>query len=424
MSHRLDNPSESLSRATQALRNSSLRQDALDRAEDAILAHVPVRSKTPSRLLLWAAGFGAAALAAAFVLMPAQTSAAEMMRIAAKGDIGLRHMRTFRVEPNGKLLLTSESFTDGAQTRMIDAYGNQYAYGKGRIEILHAEGGVTVERQPRKPEMMNAPSATELLKINFGQHPKISLEKDVLWEGRNVDRHTIDTDNVDGRGKTLRLHLTMVSDPESDRPLEMRAKMEGFQASVTRWDYPASNPGLLKLPIPKGTPVFDLNEQRAEILEAVASKGRRATVGGQSVELLQLWADATGRATAIARADYAYPYDHGLEIEGMKLATEPKSEPFSGRYAIVKPHLAKGRPIQLFTVYRTGNHQGVKFADSVTVRLPVFRGEKLLGYARFKDVPVHRAWSVPFLLEPMNQPFWLPNNGGNEGQETVAAEES
>ena len=142
-------------------------------------------------------------------------------------------------------------------------------------------------------------------------------------------------------------------------------------------------------------------------MTALSGSGPTTIVAGKKVELLQLWVDGGGQACAIARADYAYPVNFGVEIDDLQLNTGPVKVSQSTHYLHVAPADYEGHAVQLFFTDRAGNAGPVKFNDHVTVRVPVFDGDSFQGYARFENVPVHRAWSVYSLLRPRNVPFWL-----------------
>ena len=107
--------------------------------------------------------------------------------------------------------------------------------------------------------------------------------------------------------------------------------------SVTFWDYPA--PGSVDFHVPIGplTRVYDLPAERALVMEARKRPGLKAEIGGQAVELLQVWGGRDGNAGALVRAEYSYPEDYSLQIEGFDTGFRPEKPPFSGQYMVHEP---------------------------------------------------------------------------------------
>ncbi len=405
--------------ATQELRSAMIVPTALVRAEARILARMKPR-RAPGRALLWAAGFTAAGAIAFFVLAPTRSYAAELRRIALNGDSCVRQIRTYAVQPDGSLRLAMEQFTDGLHTRYVDMNGHEAAYDGHRLTRVF-QGAVTVETQPaghRQPI-----SAKEIIDRFTSDRQvtglDVSVQRDIVWNGSEVDRYSASGTVVGTINAGKRSSMVLIADPKTERPIEIDSDFGGQWRSIAKWDYP-SDPGLVRLPVPAGARVYDLDQQRASILASLSKPGAKATVGGKSVELGQLWIDDSGGACVVAKADYAYPDNYGPHIDDLHLATEPEGAPFSGRYWIHQPYQYKKQPVQLFFLPRSGSAGPFKCRDRVTLRIPVFTGKALAGWARFDDVPVHRTWSVYYLIRTYNVPFWVAP-GPTTGAKTAVA---
>ena len=412
-----------LATAVEGLRSSAIQPDVLFRAETKILSRLPVRRQSWQQALLWSAGVAVAAAVVAVTLAPTKSFAAELRRIALNADSSVGHVRNYEVEADGSLKLTMEEYTDGNRARFIDMFGNQITSIAGKVTMLHPDGCATVEYQPghrRQPT-----TASQIVSLFIGSERisgvTSSVSRGIKWHGMIVDKFTATGTFRDGQNISRQSHITVIADSRSERPIEIDSELSGLQSSVSKWDYPANDENLFKLPITEKTRVFDLDAEHATILDGLSKSGRRVTVGGKTVELIQLWVDEGGSACAIAKADYAYPCNYGIHIDDLNLSTEPEDAPFSGRYAIVQPSKYNRQPTQLFFTARPANAGSVPYKDRVTLQIPVFADKKYLGFAKFEDVPVHRAWNLFFMLRPMNLPFWDDQTQEQKSTPTQAA---
>ena len=416
---------ETLLKAARELHASSLHPDVLRRGEAAILARVG-RPRRILRLLVWgatglAAGFAGFLLAAA----PTKASAAEVLRIAANADRSLRRIRFYEARPDGTLRLGLQMIAQNGRRRVIDANGWQFAYDGRAATTFYADGGATVEHQPSNGVIPAVEgSARDMMRdIMSGANVRIVVRRGLVDEGRRIDRYTVSRDVVDGRGDTLHIRTVLDADPTTERPLAMRGSVPGMPDSLTLWDYPAPDPAIFRLPIPKATRVDDLDAQRAAVLRKLRRQGTRATVGGKTVELLGVMVDGKGDVAAIARADYAYPMDYGLQIDGVDIQHTPEKPPFSGQWAIQEPTPFEGRETQLFWLTRDRSKSPSLYPDRLDVRLPVCEGKRLLGYARFTNVPVQRSYNLHlWLWTDTARPFWDTRPKG-EAVPTIAVED-
>lgn len=416
-----------LAAAVEAYRSTELRYGVLLRAESRILDRAPVAKRIPVRALLWLAGAAVASSALLIAFAPAKSYAAEIRRIALNGDSSFRHILYYDVQPDGSLKLGLEEFASGLRHRMIDMGGNQYTYGAGPVEVLHIDGAATIETQGvGRPQPV---TASQILagdaQTRGVSNMKTSVRRGILLQGKTVNEYTEDSTMIDGQRTPRQMHVTLFADPGSELPLEIDENISGFGSWVRKFDYPAADPKLLELPTKLRTRIYDLDAERASIRNALASHGLRQTVGGKTVDFLQLWVDERGRACAIARASYPYPENYGIHIDDLKTWDEPEEEPFSGRYLIHQPIPYKGGLTQIFVTPRSWTSGSVPYPKRVTLRIPVFAGKRLAGYAKFEDVPVNWTYDVYGLLRPQDLPFWsdeVPELSAT-GSETAAATE-
>ena len=394
-----------LTAAAKALRETPAHPDAVLRGERAVLAKIGRHRGSNRPVLLWAAGFAAtAAVVGLFALAPARASAAELLRIAQRGDTALRHVRTFRVESDGTKKLTRDLYAQDGRRRYLFDDGEQIAYDGGSLLRLYPDGAVTKETQPSDGSLAPAIERSAWAVVNEEleeQAARLAVRHGVASGDALVDRYTIDADLAQPDGGSIHRRTTIDADPGTERPLQMRLQENGAPDFLTLWDYPTPNPALFHLAAPKGAPFFDIDAERASVVRSVRKDGRKATVRGTTVELLGLWVDHFGIAYAVARADYPYTDDYGLQIEGVASET-PEKPPFSGQYLIKDPN----EGYQLFGMHRA-TRGPLNLPNRVTVRLPVSRGQTFLGYATFANVPVNRAYEAGYLLRGNSErPFW------------------
>lgn len=380
------NENEMLSQAAREMREARMHQDVLDRGEAAIMARVGRRPLLLrlGRPLLLGAGAAAAVAGVAMFATPAKVSAAQIMRIVSNDGGALRRIRTYESQPDGSSKLVFEQYAQNGRRRFTDRYGNTFVYDGQAGAMVHPDGAVTLERGASvsiPPEEGSAQAV--LAQATYGKGVQLDVRHGV------VDHYIV-------RGGQV--HIAFEADPKTQRPLSMRTSSPGSPDITTTWEYLAPSPSLFHLPIGPKTRVYDLTAERAAVQKALEGPGRTVTVGGKTVELLQLWVDERGRGMALTRADYVYPDNYGIHIDDYKTWTAPEEAPFSGRYAGHTPHLIDGKWVQIFT---TGTPtKSFRYPDRVTLRIPVFQGKQLTGYARFADVPVHRTWDIYSFIDP------------------------
>ena len=349
-----------------------------------------------------------------------------MLRIAANADRSLRRIRFYEARPDGTLRMGLQMIAQNGRRRVIDANGWQFAYDGRASTTLYADGGATVERQPSAggavPPVEG--SARDMMRdIMSGANVRIGVQRDLLEGGRRFDRYTVLKEERSWRGGMISIRKVLDVDPTTERPLALRSHTPGTPDLLTLWDYPAPDPAIFRLPIPKATRVDDLDAQRAAVVRKLGGQGTRATVGAKTVELLGLLVDGQGDVAAIARADYAYPTDYGLRIDGMDVERTPEKPPFSGQWVIQEPAPFEGRETQLFWLARDRSKSPSPYPDRLDVRLPVCEGKRLLGYARFTNVPVHRSYNLHlWLWTDTMRPFW-DVRPGREAVPTIAVED-
>lgn len=366
----------------------------------------------PSRARIWVLGLGAstsAILAMAMLLgTPTTVSAADLVALTQKSDGMTRHIATYEKQQDGSLVRIQEMFLQGGQVRYIDKTGTQYTYRNGRTSMLFVNGSLTVEDK-RHNEMFAFPSTTKDLigSSGGGQGFRLAVKHGVDWQGNKVDRYTRDVDFSDDQGSKIHNHMDLYVDPVKDLPLEAQSATTGFPLTIMKWDYPIPDSQLCELPITPKTRYYDLDIQRASVRRALNTDGQVAMVGGQRVELLQAMVDDTGQACAIVEANYAYPVNYGVRIDGVKPSSESAKDPFTTGFANRQPVKFNNKMVQLIYTPVGQSANPVNFSDHLTIEVPVFKDGKLLGYAKFTDVPVMRTWSLRYLLEPENAPFWV-----------------
>jgi hypothetical protein len=148
---------------------------------------------------------------------------------------------------------------------------------------------------------------------------KVKTERNVLWNGRRVDRFSVKTTYRDS-GRTQTFDQFVVADPKTGLPIRMSIMRDGGRWGDI-WDYTFERPApsVFQPTIPPDFKIYDLRAQRKE-LPSQLSAGQ---VGGVLIdEMNQLWVLTTASQTVWAPAK--------MKIEGLPTTFEGKlSDGFS-----------------------------------------------------------------------------------------------
>lgn len=403
-----------LERAIREARAMTLNQGRSQLAKQIILARLRSRKTSLFIPLAWSAGLVAASLAGLFLLMPSHSLAAELKHIAGNGDKGLRHITLCWKKPDGSLDKFVEFYASDDRVKLIDCTsGGVTVAQRTNTKEYPPDGALVIQDYtPSDGESllgwMGFSSKQLLDQASVQKGAKISVERGVSFADQKVNRYTIDCDFRDAQGQTLHNRSVLISDPISDRPIREESQTSGVFPMVITWDYPSGGPELVEGPPFDAKRVYDLRDEHRQVLRSLKSRGQVVTVKGRRVELCQLWVDEKGSAAAVAKADYAIPVNYSIKINTALVGDSAQSAAQAADSTLALPCNFKGEQVQIFRGERF-RRPPVVWPGRVTLEIPVLENRRVIGYAKFRNVPVHRTWRVKEMLIPMNSPFWDPH---------------
>lgn len=257
-----------------ALRGEEPTEQAIDRAVRTMQAP-PAPSRAPRPRLLWnatavAASVGAVALA--LTMTSSSATAAEFRRIsdAVKAQQN-RHDRAFRPDEHGNMVMTNETWIEGAKQRevMIDKVG--------RKSNLIYDG---------RRQYISYPN--EVPFVDDCEPSKIPIEDLAAYlniEGGRVRSHvkrgSFDMYTIDFSGMSFDLTIDPISKLPVSRDVKDKA---GNVFEHNEYDYPADiADGIFT--IPSGNEVCDYPKLRDSFAAKLSEPGESKTVGGVTITL-------------------------------------------------------------------------------------------------------------------------------------------
>ena len=409
MLHESDSPSDRLDDAIRQFKDAKVDEIQYMSAENKILSQFQGR-KQVAKTFVWAStGLATAVLAVAMFVPSRSALASELKAIALNGDKGLRHVVQYTVKPDGTRQPVTEFYALGDRARLLFRdEKTEVVWRNGKCTIFHPDGSASIQTMTKKMVDWVGFSAKAVLnRANEGTKAKLSVERGVTLNGVKLDRYTSEADILDGQRRRLHSRVVLYADPATQKPVREESDVTGFDKSLTVWDYPNASERFLDGPKLDPKRTYDEEFQRKEILTAITKGGPTQKVGKHRVELLDLLADEHGDLAAIVQADYSYPCNYGVKINGQIVSESSQDPAVAWHYARFSPSDCKGKSILFVFGSRTPNKPAVKWPEVVTLEVPVVEENKVIGYAPFPKVAIHRTWNVYQLLHPVNVPFWL-----------------
>lgn len=320
-------------------------------------------------------------IAAAVAVWPRESSAAILDRVLqAANDNLFRHEIAYTQAKDGSFQVFMERYIQGNKWRVkipsshmdvVSWPGGQLTYftDRGYAIVEGAEDYIGTD----KPKD-SSPSIKRLLAGHTNPH--IDIQRNILWEGKKVDQYRISSNGKDALGQTLHSDVTLYAESGSDRPLYEQAKTDGFPQNAYRWRYPKPDSKIFDFSLPKGTPLYDLPQQRRVLKDVVRNATQKTTVNGIPITLRAVIVDHRNGVMAITTGG-----------EG-RIERDPQCLQIEG--------LTPGRP------YGAPIMDGGFWNDKFVFRAPIWEGMKLVGeYADFgKDIQIPEK----FLLRV---PIWI-----------------
>jgi hypothetical protein len=222
--------------------------------------------------------------------------------------------------------------------------------------------------------------------------------KGETWHGRAANRFEWEKAVDRQYGQVEQGTTTLFVDASTFLPLEWTTK-EKMHTTSSQFDYAPADSRGFSITLPKGTPLYDLDEQRAELQRRVAIPMAEAKVGGKTIALRALVVDRYGdlRAWTTGGAGAPAGTNHLVRADGLKsVLPERRAPALAGPR--VRPRVFKGLQLSVHDQLFARN---TVFPPRITVRVPVWSEtqESPIGWAVFPNVAPVKTWSVSFLTE-------------------------
>lgn len=222
----------------------------------------PSRKRQPWKAWKAVAVCGGVGLAA-LVAMPQRSSAAEALeRVVSTHQSSnvMFHLTSYWIEGKARTPKMWSGYVQGERWRYVQSDYEQASDGKRVKAYLPKEGRVLVWWT--SPTDSNAKSVLADADLSWWKSMErrgLTLEHNVSWNGRRVDRYTVTTTSKDWGATTNILY----ADPVADLPLYAESIHASGNGSALQWDY--VNPpdeSLLEIKLKPGTKVEDVTAQR------------------------------------------------------------------------------------------------------------------------------------------------------------------
>ncbi len=221
---------------------------------------------------------------AVFVAMPQKSSAAEALdRVVAshRRSNVMFHLTSYWIEGKSRTPKIWSGYVMGDRWRYVQSDYEEASDGERVMSYQPLEGRARV--WTNSPSDTNARSVLADADLGWWksmEHRGLTLEHDVKWNGRRVDRYMVTTTSK-AWGPTTNI---LYADPAADLPLYAESLHASGNGSALQWDYvnPADE-SLLQIKMKPGTKVEDVTVERQRTKRkgvgnpqsAKASKGGR-----------------------------------------------------------------------------------------------------------------------------------------------------
>ena len=228
--------------------------------EQMIGAEQPRRGTTSKRGWALAACGGLAI--AAFALVPQRSSASaaigKLVDSYATSDVLFR-VTPYWVEGKTRTPKIWSGYVKGERWRYVQANYEQASDGKRVTAYWPTEGRAVVwETSASGADAQSVLASADLRWWKSADRKGLTLDHNVSWNGRKVDRYVVTTHSKDW-GPTTN---TLYADPIAKRPLYAEYIHASGNGSAMKWDYPnPSDESLLRIKMKSGTKVVDVTAE-------------------------------------------------------------------------------------------------------------------------------------------------------------------
>jgi len=200
---------------------------------------------------------------AVLVAMPQKSSAAEALDRVVAGSRRANvmfHLTSYWIEGKKRTPKIWSGYVKGERWRYVQSNYEEASDGNRVMSYRPFEGRAQVWKA--SPSDSNARSVLADADLGWWKSTErrgLTLEHNVKWNGRRIDRYTVTTTSKDW-GPTTNI---LYADPVADLPLYAESIHASGNGSALQWDY--LNPpdeSLLKIKLKPGTKVEDVTIQR------------------------------------------------------------------------------------------------------------------------------------------------------------------
>lgn len=256
----LNHAEDRINAGTAGLRRQAMPTPPTQLLEKMAAAESPRRGQSGKRLWTLAACGGLALTA--FALMPQRSSAAvaldSLVEAHSNQDL-LFHVTPYWVEGKALTRKIWSAFVKGERWRYIQPDYEQASDGVQVTAYWPKEGRARVwEKAAESADARSVLADADLRWWKSSERKGLSLEHNVRWNGRKVDRYVVTTHSK-AWGATKN---TLYADPVANRPLYAEYIHASGNGSAMKWDYPnPSDESLLRIKMKSGTKVVDVTAE-------------------------------------------------------------------------------------------------------------------------------------------------------------------
>lgn len=224
-----------------------------------------LQGQKPSQSFKWiwrtAAVAGCALLVGVVTLLPRQSSAASslsrVLNRQGKGEVMFRYI-PYWVDQNGRQPKIWSGYVMGNRWRYVQDDMEQSFDGTTTLTYIKRDG-IVYSKMGDANGAGTVLRAADLRAWKIVNPEGLTLEHDVTWRGRKVDRYTMRFPFKDEAGITREGVSTLYADPERNLPLYSEDIYSPTKGYADEWQYiDPPNEDLLKIRLPKGIQVREV----------------------------------------------------------------------------------------------------------------------------------------------------------------------
>lgn len=220
---------------------------------------------------------------------------------------------------------TIHSYRDGALWR------SSYGFGlRDKTIVFDPKHRFVMLDAPRSTPVSASWAESRIERI-LNPNLKPVVEHNILWNGRRVDRFTVD--GVDrSTGEAISVHQELIVDPRTKLPIHRFSREEGTYPRITDYDFSAPPASVFEVSIPTDLKRYDLVAQKREIAKDLA-ESNAVMVVDEDNHLYVLTPGAKDQSLFVPKAFYIEGLAEPLPLEELVLTNITYEAP-KERYAL------------------------------------------------------------------------------------------